>query len=539
MNYTTRVVMAVVCGLHAVVFGSRSRSLTLCRGSIFLAAVALLCVEVTTAADYAVTETTWGDAVTAGSFAWAIDQVNSSTDATNSITLSSGLQVNVDTADQNVDFNYIAQLLKPVTINGNGGTLVGNPFWINRFSGALYDKTNPARYDATLGDLFIDAKSFLVVGALSTGTPGLQVSINNLNFNGLNRIAKIEPGSALSVTGGTMSQLVNFTSGDTVTPGFEVLEGSLNVSNATVTSAYALQQIAFPTGYISNYKGTVNVSDSTMSYLATSGAVVTTGGTTNIVSSVMNDAGGVYSYSASGPVAGVTNMSNSVLMMYGSLASGNDANIPFNRLEAGPSATLNVEASTVTADLFSMGSETLEQNGIPLFADGGTINLESTAILASTDELLHPTQTAFVAQNGGSITADAYSWMSPTPTQSAADLQTLTGQPSLLTGSPALPLSVFSTTPLVEQPLAYPTGTYPVAGGVLVDVVPNADGANQLLNPIDSSPILVDVYGNPRTTLGSRNVGAVEAVPEPSSLALLIGGVASAATAVFRRRGRR
>ncbi len=265
---------------------------------------------------------------------------------------------------------------------------------------------------------------------------------------------------------------------------------------------------------------------------------VTTGGTTNIVSSVMNDAGGVYSYSASGPVAGVTNMTNSVLMMYGSLASGNDANIPFNRLEAGPSATLNVEASTVTADLFSMGSETLEQNGIPLFADGGTINLESTAILASTDELLHPTQTAFVAQNGGSITADAYSWMSPTPTQTAADLQTLTGQPSLLTGSPALPLNVSSTTPLVEQPLAYPAGTYPVAGGVLVDVVPNADGANQLLNPIDNSPILVDVYGNPRTTLGSRNVGAVQAVPEPSSLALLIAGVASAATAVIRRRGR-
>jgi hypothetical protein len=90
----------------------------------------------------------------------------------------------------------------------------------------------------------------------------------------------------------------------------------------------------------------------------------------------------------------------------------------------------------------------------------------------------------------------------------------------------------------VEQPLAYPAGTYPVAGGVLVDVVPNADGANQLLNPIDNSPILVDVYGNPRTTLGSRNVGAVQAVPEPSSLALLIAGVASAATAVIRRRGR-
>ena len=201
--------LKVVCGLNALVFRSRSRSLTLCRGSIVLAAVALLWVEVTTAADYAVTETTWGNAVTAGSFAWAIDQVNSSTDATNNITLSSGLQVNVDTADQNVDFNYIAQLLKPVTINGNGGTLVGNPFWISD-GGSLYDKTNPARYDATLGDLFIDAKSFLVVGALSTGTPGLQVSINNLNFNGLNRIAKIEPGSALSVTGGTMSQLVNF-----------------------------------------------------------------------------------------------------------------------------------------------------------------------------------------------------------------------------------------------------------------------------------------------------------------------------------------
>jgi hypothetical protein len=58
-----------------------------------------------------------------------------------------------------------------------------------------------------------------------------------------------------------------------------------------------------------------------------------------------------------------------------------------------------------------------------------------------------------------------------------------------------------------------PNGAVPLADGVLVSVIPDAmpGGANQLINPIDDSPITVDVFGNPRTNvLGFRDIGAVQ-----------------------------
>ena len=51
-----------------------------------------------------------------------------------------------------------------------------------------------------------------------------------------------------------------------------------------------------------------------------------------------------------------------------------------------------------------------------------------------------------------------------------------------------------------------------------VAVILDADGANQLINPIDGSVITKDVYGNPRTAFGTRDIGAVQGtqqVPGP------------------------
>jgi len=40
-----------------------------------------------------------------------------------------------------------------------------------------------------------------------------------------------------------------------------------------------------------------------------------------------------------------------------------------------------------------------------------------------------------------------------------------------------------------------------------------------LINPIDGSPILLDVFGRPRTRNGLRTIGAVQPVPAPLPLA--------------------
>ena len=110
----------------------------------------------------------------------------------------------------------------------------------------------------------------------------------------------------------------------------------------------------------------------------------------------------------------------------------------------------------------------------------------------------------------------------------------LFGQPSLLTGSPGLPVDVISTSPLIEVTPGMPQATYPYADGVLIGVVPDADGANRLINPIDMSTITVDVYGYARTTNGLRNAGAVEVLQTVPEIGLgSFGGGASLLLAVL------
>jgi hypothetical protein len=127
--------------------------------------------------------------------------------------------------------------------------------------------------------------------------------------------------------------------------------------------------------------------------------------------------------------------------------------------------------------------------------------------------------------------------------QTALLLPSLFSQPSLITGEPGLPVDTISVSPLIEKTFPFPLASWPVWNGVLIGVVPDADAANVLINPITTSIITLDVFGQARTTGGLRNAGAVEgfrSVPEfdPASLggglSLLFG-----ALACFENRRRR
>jgi hypothetical protein len=73
-------------------------------------------------------------------------------------------------------------------------------------------------------------------------------------------------------------------------------------------------------------------------------------------------------------------------------------------------------------------------------------------------------------------------------------------------------------------------------------VIPDADSINQLINPIDGSVIRTDVFGNPRTADGSRDVGAVQVsrstppAAAPGPLPLLGLGAALGWSRRLRRR---
>ena len=66
----------------------------------------------------------------------------------------------------------------------------------------------------------------------------------------------------------------------------------------------------------------------------------------------------------------------------------------------------------------------------------------------------------------------------------------------------------------------------------------DADGANQLINPINGSVITKDVYGNPRTAFGTRDIGAVQGTQVPGPLPVLGAGAAFGWARRLRKRVR-
>jgi hypothetical protein len=179
-------------------------------------------------------------------------------------------------------------------------------------------------------------------------------------------------------------------------------------------------------------------------------------------------------------------------------------------------------------------------NGAPLqvFATG-EIHLQSSAVSVLNDGFLQiqsPYSNQYDTQPGipaeGSFTADLYSYIQPVTNQNAASLKLLFNQPNLSTEGVAYALDPSSS----FLPTFYdlPAGAYPIVSGPLIGVVPDADSFNKLINPIDGSVISTDVFGNPRSYNGRRDVGAVQTVPGP--LPVLGFGAAFGWSRKLRRR---
>ena len=481
---------------------------------------------------FSVTETSWGSATTAGTLAWAIDQANTSSATGNVISIAPNLLIDVDGATEIDAFLNLAQFTRSVTIQGKGATLVGNPTFVTS-GGQIVTKYNP---DAVVpSDVLVTPSfSFAKIGTFGQDNSAITVSIAGHNADGLNRFALIEPGARLDVTTSGIVNSVNFDFGrKNITPGIEALAGAtLNLDRVVIDKAYGLTSI--PGGLVAGSDAAINVSSSTIRDSNSGPAIVLAGGTANVVSSVLDGSGGVTVVGGSSVATGTVNFVNSVAYLAGPLSGGSNDSFDDNRFLAGAGGTINATASTIIADLVSLSGAPAAVNGVPLDAAGGTIALRSAAVMVTTYVSYGVSgMIGYRSSAGGALTADAYSWVRPTPAQTAILLPSLFSQPSLITGERGLPVDVISVSPLIEETFPFPLASWPLANGVLIGVVPDADGTNVLLNPIDGSVITLDVFGQARTTGGLRNVGAVEsAVPEldPASLggglSLLLGALA-------------
>jgi hypothetical protein len=519
------------------------------------ALLALLATSVSaipaSAATFDVTQTPWGDATTANSLAWAIHQANI-TPGFDTIRLFNDVSVDAATPYEPAS-GFLTQITDTsgLKIQGNGHALSNNPGFIT-INGDFVGKDIPSRaYNPNAGDVLTGyAYSFARIA-----DNVFDVQIDGMVFDGLNAVLDIGRNSLVSITNSTFQKLVPF--GYMARSAIFAADGSfINLSEVVMNKLSPFPSSILGAEYIwevpaiRGSNATLNAFKTVVDLYGSSqvaGAVSWSGGIANIVSSTitgpslsisgaLNSAGGIN--------VGVLNLVNSVVRPAGDTT--------YARIQAFAGGVANVIASTIQFDAINSTIPSSQScpslypcNGAPLQAfSNGAIHLQSSAVSVLNEGypgIQFPYSDSYDPQTGapiaGVLTADQYSYVQPVTNQNAANLEILFQQPSLITAGVAYTLDPNSNPPF-DAYFGLPGGATPNPSGPLVGVVPNADALNQLINPIDGSVISTDVYGNPRTSNGQRDVGAVQtAVPGP--LPLLGCGAAFGWSRRLRQRIRR
>jgi hypothetical protein len=489
------------------------------------AAAALWLPPALQASTFEVTLSNWGTASEERSLAWALAQANGNPGA-DTIRFSPGLTVAVDDATPGPDL-WLATVSDALRIEGRGATLVGQPAFLSS-AGITHTKTNVDRFTpppAGTDILLQSAFSFAKVA------PGVSLHIDGLAVDGLNGFLQLGAGATASVADAAARNSVSY--GGTARSLFEALDGSvLNLSSTVIERIHSplLAVGAAWEGVIAGTNASLNMLSSRISQ-ASAAVVVWSGGVANIVSSMMTESGGISVRDDS---------SQGVINLVNSLVAPSSQNADLQRLQALAGGELSIVASTIVQDALSNRYDGCVADpygcvGKPLTAlAGGTIRLrESVVSLLNADlpglipaGIASYSDAALGSGSGGTLQALDALWIQTTPNQSAATLAGLFHSPALLTSGSPLLVDAFGFGVSGYRP--WPEGASPNPLGPLIDAVADADGFNQLLNPIDFSVITEDLLGQPRSRGGRRDLGAIqaEAVPAPLPWAGVVAALA-------------
>ena len=359
-------------------------------------------------------------------------------------------------------------------------------------------------------------------------------------------IANVYEGARLSVSGGDFDNIVNYTTIDSPGRGvFEAYEGStLNLTDISITRSYPFadaidvdSESALFFGTIQGTDAQLNMENRSINDSYGAGAVAWTGGTANIVSSVIKESGGLEILDGT-TQQGVLNFVNSILYM-----TGGDNLSQTNRIQAVSGGEANITASSILYDALSTSElcdyVSYECNGMPLTALlDGVLNFDSSVAVPINASLAFPGKDSYHEYTGGDLRADEYSFIGATDAQIASVVRAVFDNLDILTEGDTYDLQDFGGIQFFND---LPAGAFPLRGGVLASVIPYAGsgGVNELINPIDQQPILVDVYGQPRTNAaGYRDIGAVQ-VPEPQAFSAALLAFAFYRLTLSRRQRRR
>jgi hypothetical protein len=447
------------------------------------------------AARAAVFEVTVSDCLAPGGFKAAVDAANANPGA-DVINVAAGLQVDGASCGDPAVRLFPVEVTGDVTIEANEATFQGVLEFVD--SGGQVNPPQTICPAIKPSDVIVS-----VTGGFLKVSNGARVVVRKALIDQYQALAQVSRGSSLTLEDISATRIWSIVSCGT--PAIESNGGAVALTRVFFKDFQNYGDVipAIPLflgpGSIAGVDGALNIQDSTFEFLIGQGFITWLGDagptTVNVVSSTMYQTGGL---TLVGAASG--NVVNSAWWIPdGFTAPGFE-----DRMQNGGQGEMTFTASTLFYGAIECNSACRSYNSPPLLirTDTGGVNFRSSAIATNFPDGAELPY--FVAPG---FTADAFTWIRTTNVQNAAALIAATGQTGLLTGLPGLPS-------LLGPDQDY-TMITPVAGGVLIAAVPDAQTTNQLLNPIDGQPILKDIFGSPRTDGSTRDTGAVQVTFAP------------------------
>ena len=442
-----------------------------------------------------------------GSFLEAVANANANAGA-DIIEFTPNLQVDASFSGLLLPTNRVfAYITESVVIDGKGGALNGLQTWVS-VDGEVNKLTScPGDVLGTVQLKFM--QTFLHIGLSGQDNSGVDVTVKNLSIKQFNSIASVKENASLV--------LENFKADDTwatyncdAVPLLEAHPGSnLTIRNSLITNSYlwdvqgtATSIVGFPgAGDLIIEETTIAKTSKGDQYLIFWDGKPNS--KVNIVSSRIMGSGGIISTGNA-----ECNIVNSIWVnQYDFKPRHGDRIVNLSTEDMniiGSSLMWNSNVCDSYCESLETGEFFLIDSKDNVTSNQGKVNFIESAIGINLPETTG-TLIKILGDDsfGGGYTADEFTWIQPTLGQDATALKFITAQTNLRTNVPAFNSPVSTSEYFYDAVMVTPHIT-----GELIDKIPST---SNLINPITSSPILVDVLGNPRNDAnGDRDIGAVQ-----------------------------
>jgi hypothetical protein len=438
---------------------------------------------------------------------WQAIQNANSNPGVDTIEIQAGLVFGADsTTCDSINFRdaVVGTFTESAIVNGNGSSIRG----FNQFVSPAGISTPPVGPRCgNNADIWVAASGRLfAIGEPNADNTGITVAVDAFDAKGLSGLFVVRRGAELEVSNSSYRDIWNISDTDCSRPAVQVLQDATFTARDTqfvnvFSSDDTIQNAPTPlASMISGLESTVNLDRVSVDGSLDGYAIHNRNGTTRIVSSIFTSAGGFL------------NNAGSTMDIVNTAWTGRTDNFSGQTDQIHNRGTMRINASTFwvrdtsNCEQFPASNPyRCPSNAAPLLNEG-VMTIEGTAVGTDVSQV-YPDGYSTPVTGGEIVTNQGSSWIGPTRPSlgivnpgSDSWINTFV-EPDPDTGSPGLD----GIMPVIDV----------LGDGVLIDRIDCP--ANPLLNPIDSTPINTDVFGNPRCDAGNdmRNIGAVQTQTAP------------------------